>query len=85
MHFYVKSVEILEELLHPVHHDFVVSPALVEGNEEVRPALPLQLVNNIVLQIVFDRLRVLAVQYALSLLKFERTEVEDNPIQNGYY
>jgi len=80
MHFYVKSVEILEELLHPVHHDLVVSPALVEGNEEVRPTLPLQLVNNIVLQIVFNRLRVLAVQYTLSLLEFERTKVEDNRV-----
>ena len=73
MHFNIKSIQILEELLHPIHCDLVVSPSLVQKNQKFGTILPLQLINNVLVEVVLDRLRVLPVQDALCLLKLEGT------------
>ena len=81
MHFHVKSVEVLEKLLHPVNDDDVISPPLVELDEQVRPVLLLELIDHVVCQVVFNRLRVLTIQDALGMFVLKGTQVEHNPVK----
>lgn len=80
MHFNIKSIEILKELLHPVDHDLVISPSLVQRYEKLGTTLSLQIIDHVLVEVVFDGLGVLAIQYALGLLELERTEIEHDRV-----
>lgn len=80
MHFDIKSIEILKELLHPINNDNVIGPPLIQLDEQLRPMLHFQLVDDIRGEVILDGLRVLSIEDTLRMLVLEGTQIEYDPV-----
>ena len=80
LHFYVVPIEILKEESHPLDHDLMVCPPLVEFSEELLSRCVFKIFFDVGLQVVFDGLRILGIKNLLSLVVLDCAEIIHDPI-----